>query len=109
MKKIAKVLLSRIVIVGVLILLQAAFLVVAIWRLSEEFVYLQPILIVLSGLCAVWVISKDDNPAYKIPWILIVMALPIFGGLFYVFFGNNKVPGPCAAGSARSTTRPRTS
>ena len=92
MKKIAKVLLSRIVIVGVLILLQAAFLVVAIWRLSEEFVYLQPILIVLSGLCAVWVISKDDNPAYKIPWILIVMALPIFGGLFYVLFGNNKVP-----------------
>ena len=65
MKKIAKVLLSRIVLVGVLILLQAAFLVVAIWRLSEEFVYLQPILIVLSGLCAVWVISKDDNPAYK--------------------------------------------
>ncbi|MBC3515861.1 cardiolipin synthase [Neobittarella massiliensis] len=92
MKKLLKFLLSRVVIVGLLILLQAVFFVVALWMLNEKFAYLYPFMLALSIICVIWIVGKQSNPAYKIPWIIIILALPIFGGLFYVFFGNNKVP-----------------
>ena len=37
-----------------------------------------------------YIIGKDDNSAYKIGWIVLIMALPLFGGLFYLFSGDKK-------------------
>ena len=31
------------------------------------------------------------NPAYKIAWIIPIMLFPILGGLFYLFFGGNRM------------------
>jgi len=36
------------------------------------------------------IVVKDDNPSYKIAWIILIMALPLFGGLFYLFFGSKR-------------------
>ena len=38
------------------------------------------------------IISKDENPDYKIPWILAVIVLPIIGMMLYFIFSKRKLP-----------------
>ena len=35
--------------------------------------------------------SDNINPAYKIMWLLIVVALPVTGAVFYLWWGNQGV------------------
>ena len=78
MRKLIDTLFSRLVIVGLLIALQAVFLVVFIWRLSSYFVFLYGALLVLSILVTLWLVNKNDNPSYKLAWIIPIMTFPMF-------------------------------
>ena len=43
------------------------------------------ILTLVSVLVVIAVIERDNiNPAYKIMWLLIVVALPVTGAVFYL-------------------------
>ncbi|MGL4451721.1 MAG: cardiolipin synthase [Sarcina sp.] len=90
MNKILKFLFSRMVIVGVLILLQLTILIYAIWELSESFVYLYVFFVALSVIVVIYIVSRNDNPSYKLAWTIPVLLVPVFGGLFYLIFGGNK-------------------
>ena len=37
------------------------------------------------------IIASDDNPDYKIPWMLFVLILPIAGLMLYFIFGSRKL------------------
>lgn len=41
--------------------------------------------------CVIKIVSSDDNPDYKIPWLLYVLILPIGGFLFYFLFYSRKL------------------
>ena len=90
MNKILKFLFSRMVIVGFLILLQLVTLIYAIWELSESFVYLYVFFIAISVVVVIYIVSRNDNPSYKLAWTILVLLVPVFGGLFYLIFGGNK-------------------
>ena len=95
MKKIAKILTTRIFIVGFLILIQAAVFIAGIHFLMGSFVYLQTILDVISLLVVFYLMNKNEvNPSYKLAWITPILLFPVFGGLFYLLLGfqrTNKV------------------
>lgn len=38
----------------------------------------------------VYLVSKDDNPEFRIGWIIVILIFPLFGGLFYFSFGDKK-------------------
>lgn len=40
----------------------------------------------------VTIIASDENPDYKIPWIIAVVALPIVGMMLYFMFSKRKLP-----------------
>ena len=45
------------------------------------------------GICVtLWLVSKDDNPSYKLAWVVLILILPVFGVLFYLIFGNKSMP-----------------
>ncbi|MGL5379152.1 cardiolipin synthase [Clostridium sp.] len=90
MRKILELLFSRMVIVGLLIILQLGILSFAIWRLSESFVYLYVLFIVVSIAVVIYILSRKDNPSYKLAWAIPVLLVPVFGGLFYLIFAANK-------------------
>ncbi|SFB25604.1 cardiolipin synthase [Clostridium frigidicarnis] len=91
MRKILDLLLSRMVVVGFLICIQLVFLITAIWKLSETFVYLYVLLIIISVAVVIYIISRTDNPSYKLAWTIPVLLLPVFGGLFYLLFGGKRI------------------
>ena len=39
-----------------------------------------------------YIMYRNINPAYKIVWIIFIMLFPVAGLLFYIFFGNSKMP-----------------
>ena len=41
--------------------------------------------------CIVKIASSDDNPDYKVPWLLIVLVLPIAGFMLYFIFASRKL------------------
>ncbi len=41
--------------------------------------------------CIVSIISSDDNPEYKVPWILCVLLVPIAGFMLYLMFYSRKL------------------
>ena len=92
LRKILRFLFSRMVVVGVLIFLQLAFLVALLVTLEGHLVYAYPVLLVLSVGVSVWVVTGEANPAYKLSWVLLISAVPVFGGLFYLMFGNQRTP-----------------
>lgn len=92
MKKLLNFLFSRIVIVGFLLILQLVILVFTIWKLTNYFVYMYVFFSILSIAVVLYIVSKRDNPSYKLAWIIPILTFPIFGGLMYLCFGKNKLP-----------------
>lgn len=91
MKKLLKFIFSRLVIVGLLIFLQMLFVVFLVLRLSEVWVYLYWGLQIASIVIVFWILCKPDNPSYKLAWVIPIMLVPVFGGLFYLIFGNKTL------------------
>lgn len=92
LKKIGSFLFNRVFIVALMLVLQVALIVALILTFSRSSVYVYITLHVLSALVALWIISKEIPPEFKIIWIIFVLSFPVVGGLFYVFFGNRRVP-----------------
>lgn len=42
-------------------------------------------------VCVVKIIASNDNPEYKIPWLLFVLILPIAGFMLYFIFYSRKL------------------
>lgn len=41
--------------------------------------------------CVIKIVSSDDNPDYKVPWLLFVLILPIVGFMLYFLFYSRKL------------------
>ncbi len=91
MKKILNFLTSRLFIFGISILAQVIVLIIAIIYLSKYGIYMYAIFTLLSIATILFVISKKDNPIYKLAWIVPVALFPILGWLFYYLAGRGKI------------------
>ena len=81
MTKLLKFLFSRMVIIGLLIIMQLGILIFTIWKLSESFVYLYVLFTAISIFSVIYILSTKDNPSYKLAWVIPVLLVPVFGGL----------------------------
>ncbi len=88
MQSIKNILFDRVVIVVLSILVQLLTIITVIWRFSNYFVLFDVIFTVISILAVVHILNSRSDPAYKIAWIVPIMLLPIFGGLFYLMVGG---------------------
>lgn len=81
----------RIGITGISLILQILWIMSNIVNLSAYSVGINAGFRILSFLAVLYLVCKDDNPSYKIIWIILILVFPIFGGLLYLFAGN-KTP-----------------
>jgi len=68
-------------IVAILFLLNRIVTVLPILAFASYFVSLIVILVL---------VKKDKASAYKVSWIIVVMGLPILGGILYLLFGDKR-------------------
>lgn len=60
--------------------------------MSEYFVLVQGLLVALSIITTIYLLNKDENPTYKMTWIILILVVPLLGGMIYLIFGGHKVP-----------------
>ncbi|MBQ8358149.1 MAG: cardiolipin synthase [Clostridia bacterium] len=69
--------------------------VLAIIGIVVALCYFVPYFYLAAGLtqvfCVIKIIASDDNPDYKIPWLLFVLILPIAGFMLYFIFYSRKL------------------
>lgn len=46
---------------------------------------------VISIMIVIYMIAKEENPQYKISWIIPILVFPLFGGLFYLFYKRRNI------------------
>lgn len=92
MKRILSLLSNRLFMVAILILFQLIFMMTVLYRLGEIDRNVNFVLLVLSYIMVIYVINKQGNPSFKLAWCILILIVPIFGGIFYLLFGDKKVP-----------------
>lgn len=89
MKKfLGKIIGDRRIAGGILLILQAFIVIWGISKIFLHFPWFEVFCNILSIIIVIWIVRKNDNPAYKIPWIILILIFPLFGGLFYLAWGN---------------------
>ncbi len=89
-KKILKKGMNRLTVFGILLIIQLAWFLTFLTRLANYSTWISLGFSVISLLAALWIISKDENPAYKIAWIIFIMTFPLLGGFFYLIVGHKQ-------------------
>lgn len=92
MRKLLRFFTSNVFIIGLLIAVQFLFLMWLIMALSEYYIWIYSVLMLLSIIIAIYVVNKGINPAYKITWIFLILSFPLVGGVIYLMFGGQKMP-----------------
>ena len=92
MKKILRFLISRVFWFSLLIVVQIGIFAVILFNISSYSTYLYAAFVLFSLIIVIWLVAKDDNPSYKITWIILIMTLPVVGWYFYHKFGNKTLP-----------------
>ncbi len=90
MKRLLRLILSRTTFILLLLLLQIAFFFVTVNFISR-FQYIHTILYIITIIIVMYLIHKEENPIYKLTWIIPIMIFPLFGGLFYLFYKNTNI------------------
>jgi cardiolipin synthase len=89
-KKISRLVFRRRVFVITTLLVQIVFFAFLIIGTSVYFEYANIILNIISiGVC-IHVLNRHTKPAYKITWIFLILLVPIFGGILYLFFNSQS-------------------
>lgn len=95
-KKVHKRILSPFVVktaaLAFAVIVQVAVIVVSFGFLREQlgpFIrYVNLAFEIFSVLVVLYIIKSDINPVYKIPWIVVIMLFPLFGGVIYIVYGR---------------------
>ena len=88
--KILKLLFSRVVIVGFILFLQVAYFLILLFRLGNYSTEIHAAFTMISIVVVLYIVNKNDNPGYKLAWIVPILAFPLFGGILYVAMGDKK-------------------
>ena len=88
--KLLRILFSKWSISALLFLLQVAAIGLVIVFLNQYFYIFQIVSVIIGLVVLLVLINRQENPEYKIPWLFLVLILPIFGTLFYLMFSRTK-------------------
>lgn len=88
LKKIARVLLSQRTTIILLLIAQVLLLASTLLSLSEYSSMIHYISLAIGLTLAVYILNKPENPAYKLAWIIPLLAIPLFATTAYLVLSN---------------------
>lgn len=91
MKKFFNFIFSRIFFITCMFLMQLTLLIIFLLYFNKYFIYLYGLNLIVGMIFTFIIINDNINPAFKITWILISIALPFLGGMIYLTFGEKRL------------------
>ena len=92
MKKLLKLLFSRLAFGAFFIILQVGVLVLTLYYFRDTYAQVQTAFTVLSVIAVLYIVNQEGSSAFKIAWILPIVFLPLFGIPLYILFGKKRIP-----------------
>ncbi len=90
MKRILKILTGRFFTSILFAALQIGLLLALVTNLVERGDIYLTVVYIMSAITVFYVLSREENPAYKMSWVILLMAFPVFAVPFYIIFGNKR-------------------
>ena len=90
MKRILNKLFSKLVLGGLIIILQFSWFVYLLYSATVYSSMVDALFKIASIVLALFVSSRDMRSTYKTSWIFLILALPLFGIPAYYLFGRPK-------------------
>lgn len=84
-KGILSIVFSRTALIVMLILLQIGALVLMYTILNDYLTYVYWITMAVQVFVIIYITNEQGTPEYSRTWILLILILPVFGCLFYVY------------------------
>ena len=81
----------RYIIAVLITLLEVAAVIAIVMLLCVYVPYFYILCYVTSFACIIKIVASDDNPDYKVPWLLVVLLLPVAGFMLYFMFYSRKL------------------
>ena len=91
MRRILKILTSRLFIVAPLVILQFVFFALLFYSVAYTEKAL-PFISLIAILFCIYIINREEDPSYKIAWVAVILGAPVIGIPLYVLAGNRHVP-----------------
>ena len=88
--KIFNTVFSRFNITILMVLLQAGFFALLVFRLNSYANWVRITLAVIAIATCLFIMWRDYNPAYKISWMFFIGLLPSLGVVSYLLFGDKR-------------------
>ena len=90
--QIIKFLNTRIFVVGSIVLIQLIIVLSFVTHFGIANDHFKYFLYFLSIALVIKVVNRFSNTSYKLAWIIIILGLPLAGGIIYLLFAERKVP-----------------
>lgn len=92
LKNISKVLFSRSTIAVILLLIQLWLFYIGYAFFKEYVMFFYGGYTILSIVVVIFILNNQQNPSFKMAWIIPVLALPIFGTFMYIWVRLQLIP-----------------
>lgn len=89
--KFIKKLFSRTALTLLAILLQVLIYTYIFGWLATSYLYVSLAFTVIGVFFVIIVINRDMSASYKVPWIVVLLAMPIMGVVIYLLFGYPRL------------------
>lgn len=90
-KEILKLLFNRIFYVILAILLQLYWIFLLAFRIVSYSKYMVIAMMIAGIMSLLLIVNKRINPAYKLAWTILILALPVLGLTMYLLFGESRI------------------
>ena len=91
MRKLCRAVFSRYTVSAILILIEMALMVYLYFSASTYSVVAFVLAVFVNIFAVVYIINRNDNPEYKVAWVVVVLALPFLGVLIYIMFYTRRM------------------
>ncbi len=91
LRRVLNLVFSRIVVTGVLLLLQAFWLFALFYWLADYTKWFGGVGVAMSIIMCLALIRQDSTvPEFKISWMILFAVMPVQGGILYLLWGNKR-------------------
>ena len=91
LRRVLNLVFSRIVVTGVLLLLQAFWLFALFYWLGDYAKWFGGVGVAMSIIMCLALIRQDSTvPEFKISWMILFAVMPVQGGILYLLWGNKR-------------------
>lgn len=84
-KGLFRVIFGRTTFAVVALIIQISILVSCFLFLRHYEIYIYGGFTLLGAIVVIYIMNKQENPSFKLAWIIPVLVIPVFGALFYLF------------------------